>query len=484
MSVGSTRASRFVPPGAPSASPPARPRGARRWIVAVLTLAASGCTTYSSSFTSIEPQLAVQQFDSALQILEKQGFAQRDEVLYLLNQGMLRRMNGDYAGSNVSLETAKGRMDALAATSVSETTLTFVINDATESYVGEEHEQVLLHLYKALNYLQLRQLSEARVEALQVDIRLREISGRFSGAQYTEDAFARYLTGMIYEELEEWSDALIAYRKAYEAYQRSAAITAVPVPRVLQYDLLRLTQRQGLVAELNKYRKEFGITSWPSVAELREQGEFVFILHNGLAPIKRERSMAVPDPGFSHIIRVSLPYYQSRPVTTTGARVSAWAPADPGQRKNGFTTSSASTELMENIDAIARKSLDAKMPGITTRAVARAAAKRAISRAAQRAAQNSNNRNDAMAALILSLGVEATTILTERADTRSWLTLPHDIQLARLPLPPGAYVVRVDFLGDGDQVIGTREYPVIIERGRKHYFEYHYIAAGNPAARR
>ncbi|MCK7580705.1 MAG: hypothetical protein MZV65_37085 [Chromatiales bacterium] len=249
MSVGSTRASRAVSPGAPSVSSAARPQGAPRWIAAVLALAASGCTTYSSSFTSIEPQLAAQQYDSALQALEKQGYAQRDEVLYLLNQGMLRRMNGDYAGSNVSLEMAKGRMDALAATSVSETTLTFVINDATESYVGEEHEQVLLHLYKALNYLQLRQLSEARVEALQVDIRLREISGKFSGAQYTEDALARYLTGMIYEELEEWSDALIAYRKAYEAYQRSAATTAVPVPRVLQYDLLRLTQRQGLVAE-------------------------------------------------------------------------------------------------------------------------------------------------------------------------------------------------------------------------------------------
>ena len=41
-------------------------------------------------------------------------------------------------------------MDALAATSLSETTLTFVINDATQSYVGEEYEQVLLHLYKAL----------------------------------------------------------------------------------------------------------------------------------------------------------------------------------------------------------------------------------------------------------------------------------------------------------------------------------------------
>jgi hypothetical protein len=482
MSVGAARVSRAVSPEAPNADRLACPR-TPCWIVAALTLAVSGCVTYSSSFTAIEPQLAAQQYDRALQTLEKQGYTPRDEVLYLLNQGMLRRMNGDYAGSNLSFEAAQKRMDALAATSVSETTLTFVINDATSSYVGEEHEQVLLHLYKALNYLDLHQLDEARVEILQVDVRLREISGKFSAAQYTDDAFAYYLTGMIYEETEEWSDALIAYRDAYKAYLKNSGNNPAAVPRMLQYDLLRLTQRQGLKAELEQYKKEFGITRWSTVAERREQGELVFIFNNGLAPIKREHSVMVPDPSINHLIRISLPYYESRPVTATGAHVSAW-PLVPSVEEAGLAASSTSTELMEDIDAIARKNLDAKMPAIKLRAIARAAAKRAVSRAAQQAARDSNDRNNAMAALILSFGVEATTILTETADTRSWLTLPHDIQLARLPLPPGSYVVRVDFIGYGGQVIGTREYPVTIERGRKRYLSYYYIAASSPAARR
>lgn len=484
MSVGLPRAPCAAFPGSQQRSTAACRRVASHWAVAALALAINGCATYSNSFAVIESQLASQQFGPALETLDKQSHAQRDEVLYLLNQGMLRRMNGDPAGSNLSLEAAKGQLDALYATSLTETALTFVVNDATQSYVGEEHEQVLVHLYKALNYLELHQLSEARVEALQVDIRLREIGEKFSAAKYTEDAFARYLTGMIYEELEEWSDALIAYRKSYEAYQRSAATTAVPVPRVLQYDLLRLTQRQGLSAELDRYKKEFGITRWPSVAEQRMQGEFVLVLHNGLAPIKRERSVAVPDPGTNHIIRVSLPYYESRPVAAIGARVSARALANTAVLENGRAMTSAATETMENIDAIARKSLEAKMPGITARAVARAATKRAISHGSQQAARNSKDPNDAMAGLILAFGVEVATILTERADTRSWLTLPHDIQLARLSLPPGAYVVRVEFLGSGDQVIGARDYPVTIERGRKQYYSYHYIAAGNSATRR
>jgi uncharacterized protein len=239
--------------------------------IVALTLAVSGCATYSSSFAVIEYQLETQQFDAALKTLEKQDYASRDEVVHLLNLGMVQRMAGDYRGSNLSLETAKGRMDALTATSVSETALTFIINDATQSYIGEEHEQVLVHLYKALNYLELHQLGEARVEALQVDLRLREISSRFTAAQYTDDAFARYLTALIYEELQEWSNALIAYRKAYEAYQQSAGVARVPVPRALRYDLLRLTQHQGLYDEHEKYKKEFGITQWPGVEEHREK---------------------------------------------------------------------------------------------------------------------------------------------------------------------------------------------------------------------
>lgn len=476
MCVGHSRAARAVPSEAPRA---------RLWLAVVLALAVSGCATFSSSFAVIESQLAAQQFGQALETLEKQGYSRRDEVLYLLNQGMLRRMNGDFAGSNQSLEAAKVRMEELYGASLTEQTLSFVINDATKSYVGEEYEQVLVHLYKALNYLQLHQLDEARVEALQVDIRLREIGEKFSEAQYTEDAFARYLTGMIYEEREEWSDALIAYRKAYEAYQKSTRKYAVAMPHALQIALLRLTQHQGLTAELEKYRKEFGIARWPSVTELREQGELVFILHNGLAPIKRERAVMVPDPRLGHIVRVSTPYYESRGVAATGARVSARPAADPRPAEHASAPApSAGTELMEDIDAIARKSLDAKLPGITARALARAVAKRAISKAAQQAGRSSGDRNDAMAALILGIGVEAATFLTERADTRSWLTLPHDIRLARLPLPPGNYTVKVDLLGYGDQVIGTREYSVAIERGRKHYLSYHHVATTYPAARR
>ncbi len=439
----------------------------------VCVLAFSGCATYSNSFETIEQNLASRQYDAALKTIEAQSQNKRERVLYLLNKGMVLRMKHDYVASNQSLEEAKQQMDKLYAASISQNALTFVINDATVSYAGEDYEQVLVHLYMALNYLELGQRDEARVEVLQVDIKLREIAEKFPASKFTEDALSRYLSGMIYEELAEWSDAMIAYRKAYEAYQKYQSNFAMPVPPMLKYDLIRLAQREGLSDELAQYRKEFGIGEEQEiVGPTQPQGELVFILNNGLAPIKRERAIdswtlpppvvVVPTPAQTQsppiLVTIALPYYESRPMRAVGARISV-------------SGKQADTQMVEDVDAIARASLDARMPAITARAVARAVAKGVL----QESVDNAGGKNDdALAKLIGSFLVRVFSVATERADTRSWLTLPANVQLARLALPPGTYDVTVELLGANGQVIATNVFPqVTIRDARKTYLTQH-----------
>src|SRR3990172_12714256 len=198
--------------------------------LATLALLFSGCASYSDSFSVIESDMAAQRFGAALETLERQRHPQRDRLLTLLNKAMLERMNGDYAVSNRTFEAAKSRMEELYGLSLREQALSVVVNDATRSYAGEEFERVLVHLYIALNYLQLGDLTNARVEALQVDERLPEITQKLPQNRYTEDALARYLTGMIYEERGEYSDAMIAYRKAYEAHREYRRKYFVDIP--------------------------------------------------------------------------------------------------------------------------------------------------------------------------------------------------------------------------------------------------------------
>lgn len=454
-------------------------RSAGRVVLLLGTFVLAGCATYSDSFGVIERSLSNRKYDAALQEIEKQSRSRTSRVLYLLDKGMVLRMKRDFAGSNVALEAAKAEMDRLYAASVSENALSFIVNDATVSYAGDDYEQVLVNLYMALNYLELGQLDDARVEALQVDARLREIGEKIPGNKFTEDALSRYLTGMIYEELGEWSDAMIAYRKAYEAYKKYRVNYDLAMPDMLKHDLLRLARRQGLADEAAQYMQEFGIEPAHEGMHAPEQeGELVFVLNNGLAPVKREKVVGAtsPSPAVAvdaatpHwqvrpsppvVVNIALPYYESRPNKVLNARVSVsgkWA----------------YTQTMEDIDAIARASLDSRMPAITARSIARAVSKVAIQSSVDRAGKNRDK--DLAVELVSSFVVRVAAAATERADTRSWLTLPANVQLARLSLPPGNYTITVDLLGAGEQVIATQEYPeVAISGKRKTYLTHHWV---------
>lgn len=440
--------------------------------ISMCALALGGCATYSSSFSVIQKDLAARQYDAALQAIDKQSNTKKDQVLYLLNKGMVLRMKGDYVASNQALEAAKDEMERLYAASVSENTLSFIVNDATVSYSGDDYEQVLVHLYMALNYLQLGQLDDARVEALQVDVKLRQIGEKIPDNKFVEDAFSLYLTGLIYEDRGEWSDAMISYRQAYGAYKKYQQDYAVPMPTMLKYDLLRLARREGLKDEFAKFTKEFGVEQdqlaanfADSVSGTSGHGELVFVLNNGLAPIKREKIISTLDPRSGTMVNIALPYYESRVNNVAAARITV---ADK----------QASAELVENIDAIARSSLEARLPAITARSVVRAAVKVAANRSVQRAAQNSNNNDAAMAGLLGAMVVQVATLATERADTRSWLTLPANIYLARLSLPPGSYNIKVELLGMNDNVVDTREYTgVVINKAKMTFLTQHWIPA-------
>jgi hypothetical protein len=197
-----------------------------------------------------------------------------------------------------------------------------------------------------------------------------------------------------------------------------------------------------------------------SQAELLEHGELIFTLHAGLAPIKRERATTVPNPATGRILRIALPQYRSRAQPFVYASVSV-------------DSASAKTTRVENIDAIAVKTLDAEMPLITARAVARMAAKDTV--AAVAGSGSGGNSGASTTAALLGLAVNVAGVLTERADTRSWFTLPGEIHLARLPLPPGEYKLKIELHGRDDRVLDTSEIKIVIRKGEKKYVSRHWI---------
>lgn len=256
---------------------------------------------------------------------------------------------------------------------------------------------------------------------------------------------------------------MISYRQAYEAYKKYQRDYSLAMPQMLKYDLIRLAKRQGLTGELAQYKKEFGIERNQNTANLSGEGELIFVLSNGLVPIKREKSINTLDPKSGTLVRIALPYYESRKNNVASVRITV-------------TGKQTTSELMEDIDAIARSSLDSRMPAIIARSIARATIKFVAGKKAEQVAMNGNNNDAAMAGLLGAMAVKVAAYATERADTRSWLTLPANIHLARLSLLPGIYSVKVELLDAVSEVVDTREYPGIeIKKAHKTFLTQHWV---------
>ena len=90
--------------------------------------------------------------------------------------------------------------------------------------------------------------------------------------------------------------------------------------------------------------------------------------------------------------------------------------------------------LLTNVDLMARRALSDEMPGIIFRSGVRAITKGM----AQKAVQD-NASSFGMFGAIASIAASAVAVATEKADTRSWRSLPGFYSVARVTLPVGAH---------------------------------------------
>lgn len=432
---------------------------AAHWLGLLALLGASllgGCTTFSEGFARVDRQLLAGEIAAARQGHDKLAYPARDRALQALNRGMILRLGGDLAASNVALESAKLLMDELSRLSLAEQATGLVTNDEFRAYEGLVHERIYLHLIKAINYLQLGERFAARVEVLQLDLLMRELAANDAKSVERAAPFARYFSGLIYDALDEASDAMIAYRQALAAYRERDGASGVPAD--LQRDLLRLTQRLGLSEEFTRYRNEFTVEEFLPV---RGEGELVAIVFDGLAPTLREDSVVWPQLGGGRLFRLSLPTVAYRPQVSAVPRLVA-------------PEFSADGTLVDDLDRLVRADLDQRKPAMAARAVARQALKQGAATAATRAAQSKADKPaEQLAAGLFSIGLQFAAVLSERADTRNWSTLPGRVWLIRQTLPAGSHRLRLE---SGKR---WRELPELrIVAGEKTFVAWHPLGPG------
>lgn len=404
-----------------------------------------GCATYYQKNIAFQQYFLKGEIENANSTLDKNKKAEKnkDKLLYFLQKGTVLQMLDDYEESNDYFERAYFFTEDYRKSYTKEFA-SILTNPSIKPYTGEDHELVLLHYFKAINYLQLNMYDEALVECRRLNDKTNLLNDRYEKKKnrYKKDAFALNLMGLIYEASGDINNAFIAYRNAYEVYEDNyKTYFNTEVPNQLKKDLLRTAYLNGFYDEQKEYENKFGFKL--DYAK-KPDAELLFFWHNGLGPVKDEWSinflivkgqggivmftneelgLSFPFPlppmgqgsgGFGDLkfIRVAFPrYLERKPYFKSGEII--------------VNNTKYSLELAENINEIAFKTLEDRM----LREFSNSLIRLAIKQATEQQVRQQNQNLGALLSVVNSV--------SEKADTRNWQTLPYSISYARIPLNEG-----------------------------------------------
>jgi tetratricopeptide (TPR) repeat protein len=407
-------------------------RGLTLFFLTALTM--HGCTG-SGMYSDLDRKLAKGDCPAAVSLISaaQSEYGRNEALLYLLDAAMVYMQCGEYAAAQRHFHSAEDLADRLWTESITRNTLSLVTNDTVLAYAGEDFERVMIHLMSAIGYLQAGEPDEALVEARRLDTLLAIYNDKYDKKnRYKEDAFARYLSGILHEAAGELDEAFIDYRRAAEVYQSDYVAYGTATPRILLGDLRRIASAIYRSADIADVYPDGAIDTGYAPNGQDGMGNVVLIAFAGYAPRKVEDMVVLPTG--QGPVGVAYPKMVVTPPSCGGGQLVV---------QSNDQLFEADLELVEDINRIADKNLDDRKGRILAKTVARAAAKQAAIYGASR----SSSRQDDQETIETFLNL-ANILLLERADTRSWRTLPGRIYMTRLFVPAGAYKAKLQACGE------------------------------------
>ena len=405
-----------------------------------------------ASVPVLQPQINVlivnNRFDEAFDLLnsKENAYGANNQLLYLLDKAYVLHMAGRYEESIKNFARAKQKFDDLYTQSISKLAATLIVNDYSAPYRGEDFEYVLTNIFQALNYAALGNISEALVEARDLDRKLKFLRDLFYDKKnaYKEDAFGEFLSGILYQasgSRQDLNDAFICYKKALAAYENSLKNNDYPsIPALLIENLLATAESLGF-PEFAAYKLKFPFTLFTGLKDLEKKSQIYLVHYNGLSPIKHPVTIPIPLPdGF--ITQLSFPHYDTRPCDIIISQLSATSASGE--------TFKADTILGSNIEKTAIQNLEARKFRVYATALGRPVFKYLLEKGLEKKVEERHGRGAGNA--VKGVG-SLYNIFSERADLRSWQTLPAQIRITRLILTPGTYKFSMNNLDNENAAI-------------------------------
>lgn len=454
-------------------------------------LLTSGCATYNQQISKYYSTVSSGDYEKANQELDKNKLLNksRNKLLYFLEKGRVAHSLALYDTSNYYFNEADKFMED-AKTSTGDVLAGTFVNPMMQRYKGEDFERIMIHYYKALNYLYLGQTDEAIVEARRITLQNQQQSDKFNDKtnRYSKDAFSFMLQGLIYESASDMNNAFIAYRNAAEVYlnDKDQTYYGIKIPVQLQKDVLRTAAANGFTDEVGRFETLFK-TKYKA-ENPSEGGSLIVFWENGMAPVKDQQdfffSLTKGSAGYffvdmngnnipfdtgvsfnaSHLdagdlnnFRVAFPKYTARPNYYVSACISS---------KND----SVFAEKAEDINELATATLRQRFVKEMSTALSRMAVKKAAQLAIR--GKDSDSKKNKELREGIAAAIDLYSLFSEKADTRNWQTLPSSIYYARIPLQKGKNEVKIK-LRDPN---GSEETKTVSIEGNGRMLFYNYAS--------
>jgi hypothetical protein len=430
------------------------------------------CRTYRNAVNVYYNHLQAGQYSEASQDLNKIKLLKknRNRLLYNLEAGAVQYKLYNYQKSNEYLNTANDFLESNFK-NIKDVALSNLINPMMETYRSESFEPFMVNYFKAINYLNLGMTEDAVVEARKISLASDRLAEKYktNKKRYNKDPFALTLQGVIYEASGDINNAFIAYRNATNIFlDNKGAYYGVELPLQLKKDLLRTANLMGFTSETERFEKLLGIT----FNETKEdQNAIILFIEEGAVPVKEEyvytivkgtqrggyqfvdqygQTVSLPFNAASYgvnesklsdfsMARIALPIYRQVYNNRSSIRIS----------NNGLQYE---PEKIQSLNDLAPAILRERMLEDLAKAFARYLIKTTVQKSVEKTAEKKNEnkqqskKDENAGAMLLSLA----GALSEKADTRSWLSLPAYLHYIRIPLTDGENTISVE-LGNRKQ---------------------------------
>ncbi|HKJ31943.1 MAG TPA: hypothetical protein VKA34_08940 [Balneolales bacterium] len=386
------------------------------------------CATYriQKAQRSVRQSFAAGDYEKTVELLNHFGnnktYKKKDKVLFLLEKGTAYHFAGQYDSSFTAYENAEKEIQRLFSKSISRGIASFMVNDNILAYNGEDYENIYLNTFKSLNFIHQNNLGKALVEAKRMAYKLQSLNIKYQGlvralskadttnqvswrsgkTNIQNSALGHFLSGIIYAKSNHPDDARIEYEQMLKAFTDQS---------VLYPNILLANNPLASMKRSDAYNT-------------------ALISFTGRAPVKYEVNTRIYLAQEDFYLKLALPVLKIIPSEV----YSVQAVLDD--------TLHMPLYMIENMDQVAAEVYKVKEPIIYARSFVRAFLKASGTVYAKNKLRKEGKR--ILSGLVNLFGKIATES-TEKADLRSWQTMPGQVYANLLQLSPGTHKLHIEY---------------------------------------